>query len=579
MIPLSEPRPRMSRTISRPGRYTISRLINTLSLWLRNTSVKNRIFFGISVFFIMDMFIHCIGGWKDTEVLGQQRKRGCPNYSEYSKKIHLPLSDGAQQLSYMRPEPDCRTFRSEAVEKVIQDMKERLADPDIARIFENAFPNTLDTTVWWYTPHDKKSGSLRTFIATGDIAAEWLRDSARQLSVYIPLISTDASLKSLVKGAIVQQAMFLRNGAYCNAFQPPAESKIKRQPSSKDMVKPKPNWNQVFECKWEIDSLASFLELTNNYIRYSGDTAILRNSLWMTAFSNLIYVLRTQSVPTLDDRGHVLMAHYTFQRDTISGSETLPLSGRGNPIKAGTGLIRSAFRPSDDACVFQFFIPGNAYLAVELEKVARYMETVHLDKPSAIARSISEGIRKGIMDYGVVTHEKYGKVFAYEVDGFGGTNMMDDANLPSLLSLPDMGFLPASDPIYQNTRKMVLESDGNPYYLRGRFFSGIGGPHLGLSYAWPLSLLVKIRTSNDDAEITRALKKVITTTAGLGLLHEGIVINSPTNRYTRQWFSWCNSEFAKTILDLAERKPHLIFNKEYSGIPYKVQDQSWFRSI
>jgi meiotically up-regulated gene 157 (Mug157) protein len=52
---------------------------------------------------------------------------------------------------------------------------------------------------------------------------------------------------------------------------------------------------------------------------------------------------------------------------------------------------------------------------------------------------------------------------------------MDDANIPSLLALPILGFVPLSDKVYQNTRKMILEKSGNPYYLKGRGFKGIGG--------------------------------------------------------------------------------------------------------
>lgn len=579
MIPLNEPNPHMSHTKIHTNRSPVSRLIAAITLWFQTSSLTSRLFVGIAILFLADALFHSISSWRDTEILGQQKKRGCPNYFEYSKSIHPPLSEGDQQLSYMRPEPDCRTFRSKAVENVIKDMKERLADPDMARLFENAFPNTLDTTIWWYTPHDKRTGYPRTFIATGDIAAEWLRDSANQLSVYTPLISSDEHLKSLIKGAVIQQAMYMRNDAYCNAFQPPAEAKIKKVPSSKDTVSPKPDWNQIFECKWEVDSLASFLDLTNNYIKYSGDITILSDPIWSTAFTNLVYILKTQSIPTKDEHGRALVAQYTFQRDTMSGTETLCLGGRGNPIKGGTGLIRSAFRPSDDACIFQFFIPGNAYMAVELERIAHYFEIAHLNGPSTTARSIAEGIRKGINDYGVVEHKKYGKVFAYEVDGFGGTNIMDDANLPSLLSLPDLGFLSVEDPIYQNTRKMVLESDGNPYFVNGRYYGGIGGPHVGLSYGWPMSMVVQIRTSQDDAEILKLLEKVVSTTRGLGLMHEGIEINSPTHKYSRQWFSWGNSEFAKAIIGLAERKPHLIFKDEYSQIPYRVQDQPWYKGI
>ncbi|QPG76086.1 hypothetical protein FOA43_003472 [Brettanomyces nanus] len=501
--------------------------------------------------------------------LGMQQSSLCPNYSDYSKVPHRPKSTGRLHLPYMRPRRECRTFGSKVVEQVIEDLQARIEDPDLFRLFENAFPNTLDTTVWWYEPSDKKTGTPRAFIATGDIAAEWLRDSAHQLSVYIPLIPYDENLQKLVKGAIVQQALYIRTAAYCNAFQPPKESRIESQPSAIDFVGPRPNWDTVFECKWEIDSLASFLSLTNQYIESSGDTSILTQEAWVSAFKSIIYVLRRQIMSSFDKVSQLEPPYYVFQRDTSSGTETLPLGGRGNPVARDIGLIRSAFRPSDDACIFQFFIPGNAHLAVELVKLSPLMDAVGLDALASKALYFGTKIKKAIMEHAVVESKKYGKVFAYEIDGFGGINMMDDANIPSLLSLPDLGFIKKDDEIYKNTRKMILSEEGNPYYLKGNYFEGIGGPHIGLRSAWPLSLLVQIRTSDDDDEILKLLDTVLTTTGGLGLMHESIHINSPSHAFTRSWFSWCNSEFAKTILDLAERKPKLIFRKDYADKPYK----------
>ncbi|VEU24365.1 DEKNAAC105683 [Brettanomyces naardenensis] len=503
--------------------------------------------------------------------LGLQTSDNCPDYSVYSKRTHEPLSEGKLHLPFMRPDKQCRTFESSAVESVIMDLKLRIADPDLFWLFQNAFPNTLDTTIWWYKPSDEDTDTPRTFVATGDIAAEWLRDSARQLSVYMPFIRHDEQLRNLVKGAIVQQALYIHTGPYCNAFQPPEESGLQRVPSAVDTVGPTPNWSEVFECKWEIDSLASFLTLTNEYIQFSGDNSILTLRLWISAFKNILYVLSRQSTSTFDPHnGRLEAPYYIFQRETRLGTETLPLYGRGNPVNSGTGLVRSAFRPSDDSCIFQFFIPGNAQMATELEKLAPVLADVGLDAYSVRSEDLGSRIREGIMKHGVVESGKYGKVFAYEVDGFASFNMMDDANIPSLLSLPDLGFISSTDPTYQNTRKMVLSRD-NPYYLKGSYFEGIGGPHIGLANAWPMSLLVQIRTSDDDIEIARLLELVKGSTCGLGLMHESVQVNSPSRRFTRSWFSWCNSEFAKTILDLAQRKPHLIFKDEYRDKPYEFK--------
>lgn len=487
----------------------------------------------------------------------------CPDYGEYASKAHSPFSDGPLHLPFQRPPVQCRTFKSTAVEKVILDMKNKMADSDLFRLFENAYPNTLDTTILW---HQKDSETPLTFITTGDIHAEWLRDSARQLSVYQDLVNEDINLKSLIKGAIYQQAKYIIISPYCNAFHPPPQANIDKRPSAIDDVYPLPNWEHVFECKWELDSLASFLTLTNDYIENSKDLSILKNSEWKLAIQIILKVIKREMSPTYDEDGNLNPFYYTFQRETKIGTETLPLSGSGNPVNFGTGLIRSAFRPSDDATIYQLFIPANAQMAVELERLSKVIISNQMSDIVNAANKmheIAQGIKNGIEQHAIVDHKIFGKVYAYEVDGFGSVNFMDDANIPSLLSLPDMGFGSINDEIYQNTRKMVLSKQGNPYYFQGKYLSGIGGPHVGLLHIWPMSLLVQIRTSNDDDEILELLEKIKTTTGGLGLMHEGINLNSKNGEYfTRSWFSWCNSEFAKTILDLAKRKPHLIFHKD-----------------
>ncbi|KAH3665727.1 hypothetical protein OGAPHI_003915 [Ogataea philodendri] len=500
---------------------------------------------------------------------GLKTDRLCPDYVEYSKQKHPPYSTGPLKLAYMRPSENCRTFSSEAVESVIEDMRARIQDPDLFRLFENAFPNTLDTTVLWHDPLNKETKSPLTFISTGDIHAEWLRDSARQLSVYLPLVKKDPKLKTMIEGAIIQQALYIRRAPYCNAFQPPQGSNVDRKPSSIDFVGPRPPWKHVFECKWELDSLASFLTLSNGYYKHSKDFSIFNNPVWQDAFQMILVVLHRESSPTFDDNGDLLPFYYTFQRDTRSGTETLGLSGSGNPVRGHTGLVRSAFRPSDDACIYQLFIPANAQMQVELSLVEPVLRELGLASFADQAAESAAAIREGIRQYGVVDHKTFGKVLAYEVDGFGGVNIMDDANIPSLLALPDMGFVDQDDEIYQNTRRMILSKDGNPYYFKGAYFEGIGGPHIGLSNAWPMSLLLQIRTTDDDEEIRQLLDLVKTTTAGLGLMHESIHVNSPRHDYTRPWFSWCNSEFGKTILDLAHRKPHLIFGPDRLD-PYVV---------
>lgn len=513
-------------------------------------------------------------------------KGKCPDYVEYSQKPHPPFTQGKYNFPFMRPSLECRTFTSKAVEYLILDLKSKVNSVDLGRLIENCLPNTLDTTILWHKSSLTNLNAARrqdypqTFVVTGDIHAEWLRDAARQLSTYQPLIKYDPELREMIKGAISTQAFYVINSPYCNAFHPPPGSGVKRGNTAMDYVFPHPDWRQVFECKYELDSLASFLTLSNDFYENSDGDISFVNHYWLRALEKLLIVFKRESQPSFDEEtGAAIRFYYAFKRQTDIGTETLPLGGVGNPVNYGTGLIRSAFRPSDDASILQFFIPANIHALTELQRLRKNFlnEDVITDKDiSVLIETVDhfiDSLTKGIEKYGIVEHPKFGKVYAYEVDGYGSAVFMDDANIPSLLSIPDMGFKPRDDPIYQNTRKMILLKSGNPYYLKGRYFEGIGGPHIGIHNAWPMSLLMRIRTSDDDEEIMENLKAVMDTTAGLGLIHESVNVNSAYGReYTRSWFAWCNSEFGKTILHLAKHKPYLIFKEEFQSEAYKIDE-------
>jgi uncharacterized protein len=476
------------------------------------------------------------------------------------------------KLPYQRPSKHCRTFESDLVEKTIRDLNETIVDRDLARIFENAFPNTLDTTVKWHVDGSVKEKKThlfssddedawqgpQSFIVTGDINAEWLRDSTNQLLQYQRLAKHDKSIEHLILGAINTQAEYVIESPYCNAFQPPPPSKIRPSDNGQgDYVHPAYEPSQVFECKYELDSLAHFLALGNQFHKHTGSTAFL-TSRWYKAVDSLMETLDEQSLSTFDHRtGAFRRQQYRFQRNTVTGTETLNLAGNGNPLNYGSGLVRSAFRPSDDSTILGFFIPANAMIAVELKKTADILSAAGSPSLAKVLKSRGETIEKGIWEHAVVEHKKWGSVFAYEVDGYGSSILMDDANLPSLLALPLLGFVDKSDKTYQNTRKMILSKEGNPYYLTGRVFKGIGGPHIGLQNAWPMSLLVQAMTSDDDAEIEEVLR-LVKEASPLGLVHESVNVERIKD-YTRSWFAWANSVFAQTILDIAERKPHILF--------------------
>jgi len=497
------------------------------------------------------------------------------------------------QLPFQRPEIRCRTFTSPLVEKVIDDVTSKMVDKDLARLFENAFPNTLDTTVRWHVDGKEKSKHTelkratrdegkwegpQSFVVTGDINAEWLRDSTNQLLQYQPLAMKDEAIFNLILGAINTQAEYVIESPYCNAFQPPRASKLPAtQNGQEDSVHPAFEPSFVFECKYELDSLAHFLALANTFYNHTGSFDFL-TPRWYKALDTVLGVLDQQSQSTFDpETGRFERNTYTFSRQTTQGTETLPLGGVGNPLNWGTGLIRSAFRPSDDATILGFYIPANAQMAVELKKTADMLAVAKEVSRAQLLDKRAQTITDGIWEHGVVMHKKYGRVFAYEVDGYGGQILMDDANVPSLLALPIMGFVERDNVVYQNTRKMLLSKEGNPYFLKGSAFTGIGGmispsnllwgreelmeigPHIGFEYAWPMSLLLQAMTSDDDTEISHCIKLVLSVSP-LGLVHESINVNR-IHDYTRSWFAWANSVFAQTILDIAKRKPHLIFGE------------------
>ncbi|KAL6940559.1 hypothetical protein ACO0QE_004465 [Hanseniaspora vineae] len=467
---------------------------------------------------------------------------------------------------------------------------------NLARLFENCFPNTLDTTILYHYNAETSIKPLKrwagraayrndfseTFVITGDIHAEWLRDSAWQLSVYQPLIKYDPSLKNLIKGAINTQSHLLMSNPYCNAFKAPFHMKVPNIGGQVDHVFPRPNWREVFECKYEIDSLASFLTLSRQYYENSEKDYSFMITDWFTALLQVMTVIRRETVSTYEKGTHdVNPFGFIFQRDTNSGSETRPLAGTGNPVQYEAKLVRSAFRPSDDVTIFQYFIPGNAYLSVELTKMAKILKThaesvketyqkaqnLHSRVPYPFDDLVSdmekygEEIKAGIYEKAVFQDSKFGgDVLAFEVDGYGSRLVMDDANIPSLLSLPDLGFIEKTDPLYINTRKMILSPEGNPYAKPDSlYFPGIGSPHTGIHSVWPMSLTTAIRTSTNEDEIQSFLKLLIENTNGLGLMHESINAYIPNGeQYTRPWFAWANSEFAKTIMHLAKNHPALV---------------------
>ncbi|KAJ1802426.1 hypothetical protein LPJ56_007205, partial [Coemansia sp. RSA 2599] len=333
---------------------------------------------------------------------------------------------------------------------------------------------------------------------------------------------------------------------FANAYQPPGRSGLRPAENSwakSDRAVPAFDADRVFEAKFEIDSLAAFLKLSAAYWRRTGGMEFVAVESWKLAVAAVLELLVQLQQPTFDDRGALTDAVVRFSRTAASATETSFGNGRGNPVRR-TGMVRSLFRPSDDSVVFPFFVPGNAMLAVELENLADMLGGLGTMAGERLkAQQLAGEIRRGIMEHAVYQHAKYGPVFVYETDGYGGQLVMDDANVPSLLSLPYLGFVPANHSVYLNTRRMVLSED-NPWYFSGNRLSGVGSPHTGFRRVWPMAVAVQALTSGRREDMVGAVRALAATTAGLGLMHESVDADDPAV-FSRPWFAWCNGVFSE----------------------------------
>ncbi len=447
----------------------------------------------------------------------------------------------ADVVPSVRPPVDKRRYTSPAVEATIVRMRRAIGDSKLAALFEACYPNTLDTTV----EMGEVDGKPDAFVITGDIEALWLRDSSAQVWPYLPLARNDAALRLLCHGLIQRQARCILIDPYANAFlkDPTVMTTLKWSIGDATTMKP-----GVAERKWEIDSLCYPVRLAHGYLMATADKTPFDDT-WRAAMHAILATFRAQQ--RKDSPGP-----YVFQRKAEAPTETLALSGYGNPTKK-VGLIHSGFRPSDDACTYPFLIPSNHFAVVSLRQLAAMAEATGLDAGFAHeCLVLADEVATALSAHGLVDDGRGGRMWAYEVDGFGNTLFMDDANIPSLLALPYLGALPVADPVYQATRRAVW-SDRNPYFFNGKVGEGIGGPHEGLRLIWPMSLMARILTSSDDAEIKASLDILKSTDAGTGFMHEAFDQDNPAV-FTRPWFAWANGLFGETVLDLHARKPHLL---------------------
>jgi meiotically up-regulated gene 157 (Mug157) protein len=442
-------------------------------------------------------------------------------------------------ISKGRPPLAQRKFTSDVIEKVIADTRPAIADPELARMFAQCFPNTLDTTLETTTVN----GVPDTYLVSGDINAMWLRDSSAEVWPYLAYARQDPKLKSALEGIVRRHTMYVLRDPYANGFR-----KNEGDPplvwSLHDKTKMLPG---VAERKWEIDSLCYVIRLAYAYWKATGDTAPFDQS-WHTMASTIVRTFRDQQ--RKDGNGP-----YSFMRPTTSPNDTLGLRGYGNPTRP-VGLIHSGFRPSDDACIYPFLIPSNLFAVHQLKNLSAMLRAIYNDETlAADADSLRTEVWAALQKYGMVEHPKFGRIWAYEVDGFGNALMMDDANAPGLLSIGYLGCAPI-DAVYANTRRFVL-SQWDPYFFSGKYAEGIGGPHHGMQYIWPMAITIRALSSNSNAEIATCLVQLRDTTDGTGFMHESFHKDNPAD-YTRPWFSWANTLFGELILTLVKERPSLL---------------------
>lgn len=353
------------------------------------------------------------------------------------------------------------------------------------------------------------------YVKTGDIPAQWLRDSSAQVRPYLFEAKNSPQRADLLKKVIQRQAKYLMQNPYANAFRADYS---------------------VWEEKYELDSLAYPLLLAWTYWKVTDDASVFTPEV-RRGFEAIIKLLVIEQDHAGVEEGHKASV-YSFVSDT----QTSP---RG-PF-ANTGMIWTAFRPSDDPCQYPFLIPSEMMMVQGLGALAEIAETVFKDPTlTKISRQLRLRIHNGIQKFGVVRKSSGQPIYAYEVDGLGNWNEIDDANLPSLLSAPYFGYPALTDPIYQNTRNHILSS-ANPFFYKGRFAEGVGSPHTPEGMIWPLGLIAQGLTSTSKHEQLHILKMLLVSDLGDHRLHESFDPNDPS-RFTRADFGWPNALFAEFYL-------------------------------
>jgi Uncharacterized conserved protein len=412
-----------------------------------------------------------------------------------------------------------------SVEHLINRVKSELHDEKLSRMFANCYGNTLNHTI-------KKKQDGSTFVITGDIPAMWLRDSVCQLRPYLVLCKEDEQIADLIESLIGTQFRYIAIDPYANAFN--EEANGNGHQTDKTAMNP-----IIWERKYEIDSLCFPIQFSYLFWKNSGRTTHFTKE-WKDTVKKIMEVFRVEQC-------HESKSEYRFERENCPHTDTLSRDGKGALVKENIGLVWSGFRPSDDACTYGYLIPSNMLLAVCLDYIGEISKEVYGDNKLALeARKFGAELREAIEKYARIPNSE-APYYAYEVDGYGQYLFMDDANLPSLLSIPYIGYSRKDDQTYLNTRDAILSSQ-NPYYYKGSAIEGIGSPHTPADYIWHIGLAMQGLTSDSKDEKLRILNLLRDSDGGTDFMHESVYVEDFT-KFTRPWFSWANAVFSELVLD------------------------------
>lgn len=396
--------------------------------------------------------------------------------------------------------------------------------PDWSKVFEVTYTNTWETAI-------KKMPENGSFVLTGDIPAMWQRDSTCQVRPYLVMAQQIPEVSDLIYEVVKRQFFNMNLDPYANAFNAEANN----AGHQRDLTEMTP-W--IWERKFEIDSLCFPVQLSYLLYKNTGRKDQF-DEQFVSGIKKMLTVFETEQHHTTSD--------YRFERTYDRPEDTLVNDGRGSDI-GYTGMIWSAFRPSDDACVYGYLIPANMFAVLVLGYIQEiFSEIIPDEQICKRANNIQREVKAGIEAFGTTINAAGEKIYSYETDGLGHHLIMDDGNVPNLLSAPYLHYTAMDDPIYLNTRKTILSSE-NPYFYAGKFGQGLGSPHTPKNYIWHIALSVQGLTQTSQKEKARLLQNMVDTTAGTNMMHEGFDVDDPNN-YTREWFSWANMMYCELFLN------------------------------